>query len=287
MDRGLKILLNAYWDSKGWKGGSIAAEDFVIAKNEGYMFDYPNYEPHDDALHKAKEIAGKIDKQDVANAFLFSLTTRRLEYRSALGSYYYVNSIPEHTQQGACYYINSNPEHIHEDKKHCYICDWRAFQEDPDEYELNHGLNVLNFERHKWGGVRHLALNYANFDLEEFIKLPKVVPTDEDVRLLRTILSISKELPLKSKAGRYIKQICSKKIIKTNKAEITVLLEILGICDVFNSNEYKGFLHSFTANNGQRDPVELTNDIDFPLNRWHASDGINLSALNEVFGLVF
>ena len=287
MDRGLKILLNAYWDSKGWKGGSITAEDFAIAKNEGYMYDYPNYEPHDDTLQQAKKIAGNIEKQDVANAFLFSLTTRRLEYRSALGSYYYIKSIPEHTQQGACYYINSDPEHIHEDKKHCYICEWRAFHENPDEYELRYGLNVLNFERYKWGGVRHLFLDYAKFDLEEFIKLPKVVPTDEDVRLLRSILSISKELPLKSKAGKYIKQICSDKILKSNKAEVGTLLEILGICDVFNSNEHKGFLHSFTANNGQRDPAELTNDIDFPLNRWHASDGINLSALNEVFGLVF
>ena len=287
MDRGLKILLNAYWDSKGWKGGSITAEDFAIAKNEGYMFDYPKYEPHDDVLRQAKEIAGKIEKQDVANAFLFSLTTRRLEYRSALGSYYYIKSIPEHTLQGACFYINNDSEHTHEDKTHCYICDWYAFHEDPNEYEQKHGLNVLNFERYKWGGVRHLFLDYAKFDLEEFIKLPKVVPTDEDIRLLRSILSISQKLPLKSKAGKYVKQICSEKVIKSNTTEVGTLLEILGICDVFNSHKAKGFLYCFTADNGQRDPVELTNDTGFPLCHWHASDGINLSALNEVFGLAF
>jgi len=69
--------------------------------------------------------------------------------------------------------------------------------------------------------------------------------------------------------------------------EVGILLEILGICDVFNSHKAKGLLHCFATDNGQRDPVKLTNDTVFPLCHWHASDGINLSALNEVFGLAF
>ena len=269
MNKGLKILLNTYWSSQGWKDGSISDEDFDIAKNEGYMFNYPDYAPHDEVLKHAKEIAEKIDKKDVANAFLFSLSTRKLEYRSALGSYCYIKSIPEHNHNG---------------NSHCDICNWYGFCEDPDEYEINRGLNVLNFERYKWGGVRHDNLSYAKFDLEEFLKLPKVIPNEEDIRLLCSVLEIVKKLPLKSKAGKYIKQICTEKNLKTNKSEITIMLGILAICDVFNSSNAKGYLHCFTPADGSRDPSEHTNDISFPLNHWHVSDGINTAALHEVFG---
>ena len=47
MKNGLKILLNTYWNSKGWKDGTISKEDFEVAKKEGFMFDYPKYISHD------------------------------------------------------------------------------------------------------------------------------------------------------------------------------------------------------------------------------------------------
>lgn len=52
MKKGLEILLNTYWDSKGWKDGTISEEDFEIAKEEGFMFDYPQYISHDESLKK-------------------------------------------------------------------------------------------------------------------------------------------------------------------------------------------------------------------------------------------
>lgn len=40
MDRGLKILLDCYWNAGGWRRERvISPEDFEIAKSEGYMFD--------------------------------------------------------------------------------------------------------------------------------------------------------------------------------------------------------------------------------------------------------
>ena len=52
MKNGLKILLNTYWNSKGWKDGTISKEDFEVAKKEGFMFDYPKYISHDESLQK-------------------------------------------------------------------------------------------------------------------------------------------------------------------------------------------------------------------------------------------
>ena len=89
MNNGLKILLKAYWSSEGWENGSVSVDDFLIAKKEGYMFDYPKYISHDEAVKKLIDLVKKVDKNDVSNAFLYSLSTRKLEYRSILGSYYY------------------------------------------------------------------------------------------------------------------------------------------------------------------------------------------------------
>ena len=50
MNNGLKILFKAYWSSEGWKNGSVSVDDFLIAKKEGYMFDYPKYISHDEAV---------------------------------------------------------------------------------------------------------------------------------------------------------------------------------------------------------------------------------------------
>jgi hypothetical protein len=273
MDVGLKILLRTFWGGDGWKSGcGITPGDFAVAKEQGYMFDYPKSESHDEVLQRAKQLVSSIDKLDAAHAFLYSLSTRQLQYRSALGSYYYIKSIPLHAQKDR-----------HGGKSHCEICNWYGFKEKPDGYELAHGVNVFNFERYKWGGVRHDGLTYALFDMEQFLKLPKVMPTNQDAQILRLMIEAAKSMAPKAKAGKLIAKILSEKILPANKAELSVLLGILGICDVFNSSGAKGYLHSFTDTYG-RSPTEHTNDHKYPLCRWRAADGINAAALYEVFG---
>ncbi|SHL37283.1 hypothetical protein SAMN02745136_04733 [Anaerocolumna jejuensis DSM 15929] len=67
MDDGLKILLNTYWSSNGWKDGAISDNDFQQAKREGYMFDYPKRISHEQTLTKLAVVLFKIKPQDVAN----------------------------------------------------------------------------------------------------------------------------------------------------------------------------------------------------------------------------
>lgn len=267
MDKGLKILLNTYWGSRGWKNGQISEEDFVIAKEEGYMFDYPVVITHDEHLKKLREVLEQITPEEVANAFLYSLSTRKLEYRSALGSYWYVISIPAHT----C------------DSNICDLCNWSAWKKEPRQYDLDSGVNVLNFERYKWGGVRHTHADYALFDLQEFLKLPKVKPSEEDIIILHEILECVEELEPKNKAGKLQKLITKKKILKSNAQEVDNLLDILGICGVLSSKEYPCYADRF-VDVYHRSPPELTNDRDYPLNSWRACDGINKERYKIVFG---
>ena len=275
MEKGRSILLKAYWSSQtGWKSGAVTEEDFSVAKNEGFMFEYPEFESHDESLKRLELLLENINPNDISNAFLYSLSTRKLEYRSALGSYYYAKAIPKHDRCGG----------YHDISGHCYICGWTEWSKEPDEFDKRQGLNVLNFERIKWGGVRHDQLCYALFDLEQFMKLPCVKPTSADIEVLHNILDCTALLDDHQKAGKLREIILKKKILKTNKAEISVLLDVLGICGVLTSREYPCYEDGF-VDEYHRAPAEHTNDFMYPINRWHAKDGINRERLRMVFGL--
>lgn len=273
INKGLNILFNTYWSTNGWKDGTISKEDFEYAKNEGYMFDYPTYETHDNSLKKVNDLLTKINVAEVSNAFLYSLSTRKLEYRSVLGSLFFAKAIPKH---------EIDIGYGQTRKNHCYLCGWDVWHKCPNQYEINHGLNVLNFERYKFGGVRHTSLNYVLFDLEQFLKLPKTLPTDEDRNILEKILDCVNKLNSKDKAGKLRDLILKEKIFKTNKNEVSIILNILGICGILSSKEFPSYEEKF-VNEYYRDPIEHKNDFAYPINRWCASDGINYDKFKEIF----
>lgn len=269
MEKGLNILLNAYWSSNGWRNGTISKEDFEFAKKEGYMFDYPNFETHGEALKRLDMILAQINSIDIANAFLYSLSTRKLEYRSPLGSYYYAKAIPKHE-------LDDN------NLNHCYLCGWYAWHEIPNDYDLKHGLNVFNFERYKFGGVRHTSLDYALFDLQQFIKLPKVTPSDNDKEILNRILECVNKLGVNDKAGKLRDLISAEKIFKCTKNEISTILDILGICGILESTDFPSYEDNF-VDEYERTPSEHKNDFSYPINRWTSSDSINYKKFEKVF----
>ena len=275
MDKGLKTLFTCYWSSQGWAYTIPSVEDFEEAKQEGYMFDYIDGLSHEQTLCEIRSVLSKISPADVANAFLYSLSTRSLAHRSALGSYYYALAIPEHEQDA---------------NTHCYICDWydprnRAHSETPISHDANvfNRENAFNFERHKWGGVRHTQSAYALFDLQQFLLLPKVSPCEADFQILKNILSAMNELPATKKVGALRDLIVKKKLFKSHKAEIEVLLNILGICGVLSSKNAPCYCERFVSDWG-RTPLEAKSDFAYPVNRWHVSDGVNQERFLKVFG---
>lgn len=205
---------------------------------------------------------------DVANAFLYSLSTRELEYRSALGSYWYAISIPLHKAVNKDYLGND----IYDKVTYCTTCSWYA----------NNDINVLNFERYKFGGVRHTKADYALFDLEQFLKLPKVMPTQEDKNILLQILACVDLLEERNKVGKLRDRIIKERIFKTNRNETSILLGILGICGVLSSKEFPCYYDKF-VDIWERDPVESKNDFKYPANRWRKKDGINKECFKRVF----
>ncbi len=268
MDNGKRILFAAYWNGGMWSRKAPSAEAYEQAKAEGYMFEPAPMRTHDETLRDLQHVLGKISPEDVANAFLYSLSTRQLQYRSALGSYYYALAIPNHS---------------HNALEACCLCNWMPVNDvDSPEKELS-GSNIFNFERYKWGGVRHTQPEYALFDLKQFLLSPKAAPTEEDWLILKSVLHAMEELQPGKKAGAYRAQITKKKLLKSNRDEADVLLNILGICGVLSSADAPCYCDGF-ADVWHRAPREHMNDYEYPVNYWHASDGVNEARFRKVFG---
>lgn len=236
------------------------------AKREGYMFDLPQPISHKETMARLAEALPKISRKTVADAFLYSLSTRRLEYRSALGSYYFAIAIPEHEFSPNGYNT-------------CTVC---GFGQWNTSYKCD-GLNYINYCRYKYGGVR-LALNEVLFDLEQFVKLPEVTPAPEDYEILKRILGCAKLLTGgNDKSPKLVKAVIHEKLIKTNQYEVDKLLNSLSICGIINNREYPSFEERFV---GYEEMTCLQySEADYPLNMWRARDGINKERLKEVFGI--
>lgn len=233
---------------------------------------YPKFYSHRVVLKKINKVLKRISAEDVANAFLYSLSTRKLEYRSALGSYWYAIAIPKHKVDKG----------YHKYKFHCYLCGWNRCDKYMSKQDIEKFSNYFYQQRYKYGGVMHTNIDFTLYDLEQFLKLPKVIPTDEDKEIIKNILMCAKQLKDTDKAGKLRDTILKQKIFKTNKDEVSVLLDILGICGILASKDFPSYYDNF-VDEYQRSPIEHKNDFKYPVNRWRKMDGINYKQFEEIF----
>jgi hypothetical protein len=127
-DRAVKTLFDTYWSPRGWKPDALRATspgDFAYAKSKRVMFD-PAHLDHGQAVEHVLGAIGRLDRRKVADAFLASLSTRRLGWRSALGSYAVFQHLLSHKPQI--------------EGRRCVVCGLYLNEQPVD-------LNVLNFER--------------------------------------------------------------------------------------------------------------------------------------------
>ncbi len=261
--KALKILFSTYWSSKGWKSDverTTSPDDLRYAKQAGVMFD-PIRVSHGDIVQRAIETRSRSNPRAIANAFLASLSTRRLELRSALGSYAVLRHFPAH-------------EH-HERRMSCPVCGgYNAPDKDED-------LNILSFERFKWGGVRHENPLYATFDLGWFQSLESPLPTEVDIAIFRSILKAIESVAPDTTAPQLEKALGD--LLPSNKAEREVLVNILGYTGVLTTLEHAGFLNDFIRFDRRHLPPHRFVDLGYPACWWKGRHGINYGALRVWF----
>lgn len=262
--RAVRILLDAYWKPSGWRIGEqerCSPADYAYGLAHGVFFE-PQRTTHAEVQARLLAVLTHLDRRTVADAFLASLSTRRLDWRSALGSFAVFQHMPAHARVG---------EHT------CDIC-W-AWRDGNVE-----DLNRLSFERHKWGGVRHYRPEYAAFDLGLFLDAPHPVPQREDIAIFRELLAVIRAVPPATTSAQLQKHF--PKTLKSNKSERDVIVATFGFCGILGTAAHPGYSPCFIPLRSISSPDRHFVDMPYPASWWRASDGVNEDRLVEFFGHV-
>ncbi len=268
-ERGLRILFDSYWSSKGWRTEpNTSDEDFAYARDSGYMFDPKNLN-HDEVVKWLLASARRVSREDVANAFMTSFRSRKLDWRSALGSYAFARNFPDHRFAVDGRYSFSS--------RVCVICGLYAERSEID-------LNVLNFERHKWGGVEHDVPTYAAFDLDQFSSVEPPEPGKDDRQLLDGILKAAEALAPDARVADLERALTG--MFRSNRGERRIVIEILGICGILQPKSHLGYFERFPSFAERETDYPPVHKIDwrYPVCWWRGRDRVDRRAVSDYFG---
>lgn len=183
---------------------------------------------HADAVARLRLLADLTRPADVAAAFVASLGSRRLEYRSALASYAVARVIPDH------------PLHVvpYARATICGFCGWTEGEEEAT-------ADLFRELRSRVGGVMHDRPSFVRFDLEWFRELEPMEPTADDWRRLELILRTPALLAPTAKPADL--QRALRTAIRSNKDERTILIQILACAGILDEKDHPGYLDRFTT----------------------------------------
>lgn len=266
----LSILFDIYWSRAGWHSEphQPAPDDLHVLLTAGVAFPPGPEMTHDDVVDRVRGLVAATEQPAVANAFVASLSSRRLDLRSALGSFAVARHLPAHDFQPT------------QDRLRCEVCGLYAVAARADD-----DRNILSFERFKWGGVRRNDLVYVAFDLEQFHRAPKVSPGPDDRETLREIVAALDSVP----AGTTSSQLPGllTRHVKGTKQDRGVLLEILGATGVLATAAHPGFLDRWVPWIDRTLPSRRFVDMSYPTCWWNAADGVDRQILHRLFPTEF
>lgn len=255
----LRGLMETYWGPHGWRTPSSLPRNAAVQRAiaAGLMFTKAWTTNHDSLVDRARRAAAAVSTGEVGRSFIASLTSRRLDLRSALGSYAVARLLPAHAFEERPGYGT------------CRVCGLY-----PGEQTLD--VNVLNFERFKWGGVRRDDVGYLAFDLEQFARAAQQTPTDADLNVGRHLLEVLRSSERKVTATSVVPAL---RMVPGNKDERGALIEILGVCGVLETPDHRGYAHSYIPADQRELPPRHHVDRAYPVCWWTAAHGVNDDSL--------
>ena len=259
--RAVRTLMNAYWSQAGWRDppATPPKAELAHAIDEGVMFDGTYHATHDEVVDAVIAARDAVGEDEVAGAFLSSLTSRRLDLRSAFGSFAVARHLARHDH-------DSDPSGL------CRTCQLRTDERDIDR-------NVMSFERVKWGGVRRDDLIYVAFDLERFAAADHPQATSEDHALLEALLDELEAAPPATSAAQAARTML--RDLNGNTDERGVLLDILGVCSVLETTTHRGYADRFVRYADRDLPGKRFVERVYPTCWWTAADGVNREPLKR------
>jgi len=235
------------------KKHSASAEELAYARKMGVVVeDRPI--TLDQALEVLERCFEAVSQEDAAQAFLYSLSSRDVDYRYILASYVYARS-------------------------------WFSFDRGRAE-EVPEKLTgtFFNWVKHKGGGIWG-TIGKPIFFLEQFVSTERRTASDVDVEILRSILELADSMEDEASGTALATTIRTSKLLPCNQAEAVGIVETLGICGILEAPGHPGFLRSFTPPL-ERDTGDLRQSLSYPVNWWHGAHGVNWENAVEVFGVI-
>ncbi len=265
------ILFKTYWSAGGWTDPAqrhTAPEDFAYAKSRGLMFD-PISLTHDDCLTELLALRDGMPASLPARAFLCSLSSRRLDWRSGIASHQIAQQLAPHAYNpvvaGQSFGSDGSVTHV---SHACGDCRDAGDSVIAKAAYCGIDLNVMNFERIKWGGVRHGRLEYAWFDLRQLAAADLPDPTADDIACFKQILSAAAACDAQDGPGALEARL--KTVIASSKAERQSLIDILACVGVLRPQSFDR-------------PVNGRSDWRY-VGAWRGADGYSETAVARWFG---
>lgn len=265
--RALHILYNTFFNEDDkllpWvEKRDVPAQDFAFAKAAGLMFD-PLRLNHDELIAWVLAARDALTPLDVANAFMASFGSRRLDIRSALGSYAHVLHLEAHAFEP-------------DEEGDCAVCGVPKKANKID-------LSARNFRRIKWAGnVEHGSLDYIGCDLSQFAKGGPVSPTEDDIETMRRLLQAIRDLPESAQLTDLYQAIAG--LFPSNKHERQVVLEILGYAGILQPKAWPSYFEAWVRPDETAQPSHFyKKEWCFPASGWTGRDGVNEAAVRFWF----
>ncbi len=251
-----------YWDTYI---KYISKEEFDYAKKHFVMYEREKI-THNEICKRIKLAVAKIEQQDVVNAFVYSLSTRQLEYRSYLSSYCIGKSLAAHS------FISSpKPNEII-----CVVCGLHNH-----EFEKPIEFNTINYFKYKYGSSTDNLISVL-FDVEQFSKVPNVKPNNTDYEILNELKKIIEIAEPNDRISQLSKSIS--KTIKSNVEERIGLLEIFGIIGILHDKKHFGYAEKYVTYLEREYRPIRNDDVGYPSRWWQGKFGIDNDKWNYWFG---
>lgn len=249
MDKKAVQILNRLMDDR--KKHSVSAEELAYARKMGVLVeDQPI--THAQVLDVLTHCFDAVSLEDAAQAFLYSLSSRDMDYRYVLASFVYARS--------------------------WFSFDQGRTQEVPEKLTGS----FFNWVKHKGGGIWG-TIEKPIFFLEQFASMERRTASDVDVGIVRSILELADSMNDEASGTALATAIRAAKLLPCTQAEAVGIVETLGICGILEAPGHPGFLHSF-APPLERDTGDLRQSLSYPLNWWRGAHGVNWENVAEVFG---
>ena len=259
-----------FWDSP--------VDEFFPAVSAGIMRLERSFMPHDKALAHAKHLITTFDPADLARAYLYGVAHGVPAYTTALASYHYIKNLPEHGLVPKCIGNDTYVEDV------CEVCDHHSKPNDIPKLEF-WSANVEMARFYLLGQMPfNFDLNSAILYLEEYQKLPLIIPSPSDLDFFMNIIRFIEGVPDTTTPAKLRDALKAAKLLPLTCDQLDAFIDMLGYLNILHPADYFGVTKAHIKSRDMKEPFYYESLSAYPVHRWHRSDGIDYDSIDELFG---